>query len=191
MLDVALGFLKDQLQEFLAARSGAGPDARPVNLTPVVNDQGRYSIALDSLGLTVINIEEERTFRAQVPTYVLVDGRQVLREPEVRLNVHVLASANFRQYGEALRHLALVIAFFQANPAFTIDAFPALDPRIGLLTAELYSLTYEQLNQVWAFIGAKQLPSVVYKVKVVVVQDEAIAQIGPPITTLAATLGGR
>lgn len=191
MLDVALTFLKDQLQGFLVARTGAGPDARPVNLTPVVNDQGRYAIAVDSLGLTVVNIEEERTFRAQVPSYVLVDGRQVLREPEVRLNLHVLVAANFRLYTEALRYLSLVIAFFQSNPGFTVDAFPSLDPRIGLLTAELYSLSYEQLNQVWAFIGGKQLPSVVYKVKVVVVQDDAIAEIGPPITTLTATLGGR
>jgi len=191
MLDVAMGFLKDQLQAFLVARTGGGPDARAVNLTQLVNDQGRYALAQDTLGLSLINIEEERVFRAQLPSYTLVDGRQVMQEPEVKLNLHVLVAANFRVYDEALRYLSLVLAFFQSHPAFTADAFPSLDARIGKLTAELHSLSYEQLNQMWAFVGGKQLPSLVYKIRLVVVQDQQIAGVQLPVSGITQAVGGR
>jgi Pvc16 N-terminal domain len=192
MLDLAMTFLKEQLQSYLVARTAAGsPDPRTVKLTPLVNDQGRYAIAQDTVGLTLVNIEEERTFKAQVPTWVTVGGRQVAREPEIRLNLHVLAAVNFTDYAEGLRYLSLVIAFFQLHPSFGPDDFPSLDPRIGSLTAELYSMGYEQINQLWGFVGGKQLPSVVYRVRVVTVQDEEIMSIGAPITTITATLGSR
>ncbi len=192
MLDVAMTFLKDQLQAYLVARTAAGsPDPRTVKLTPLVNDQGRYAIAQDTVGLTLVNVEEERTFKAQLPMYVTVAGRQVAREPEIRLNLHVLAAVNFTDYAEGLRYLSLILAFFQLHPGFRTDDFPSLDPRIGSLTAELYSMGYEQLNQLWAFVGGKQLPSVVYRVRVVAVQDEEIMGIGMPITAITATLGTR
>ena len=62
--------------------------------------------------------------------------------------------------------------YFQAHSSFTFEEYPALDPRIGKLTVELQSLNYEQLNQVWAFIGGKQLPSAIYKFRMVVLQDD-------------------
>jgi uncharacterized protein DUF4255 len=192
MLDVAMTFLRDQLQAYIVARTAAGsPDPRTVKLTPLVNDQGRYAIAQDTVGLTLVNVEEERTFKAQLPTYVTVAGRQVAREPEVRLNLHVLAAANFTDYAEGLRYLSLVLAFFQRHPSFTLDDFPSLDPRIGSLAAELFSLSYEQLNQLWAFVGGKQLPSAVYRIRVVAIQDEEIMGIQVPITAITATLGAR
>lgn len=192
MLDVAMTFLRDQLQAYIVARTVAGsPDPRTVKLTPLVNDQGRYAIAQDTVGLTLVNVEEERTFKAQLPTYVTVDGRQIAREPEIQLNLHVVAAANFTDYAEGLRYLSLVLAFFQAHPGFTQDDFPSLDPRIGSLTAELHSLSYEQLNQLWAFVGGKQLPSVVYRLRLVTVQDDEIMGVQVPITTITATLGTR
>jgi Pvc16 N-terminal domain len=192
MLDLAMTFLKEQLQSYIVARTAAGsPDPRTVKLTQLVNDQGRYAIAQDTVGLTLVNIEEERTFKAQVPSYVTVAGRQVAREPEIRLNLHVLAAVNFTDYAEGLRYLSLVLAFFQLHPSFGADDFPSLDPRIGSLSADLYSLSYEQLNQVWAFVGGKQLPSVVYRIRVVAVQDEEIMGVGMPITAITATLGSR
>ena len=37
----------------------------------------------------------------------------------------------------------------------------------------------QRLNQIWAFIGGKQLPSVVYRIGMVVLQDEAEAMVNP------------
>ena len=46
--------------------------------------------------------------------------------------------------------------------------YPDLDP-IEYLIVELYSLSFEQQNQLWASLGGKYMPSVVYKVRLVVI----------------------
>jgi hypothetical protein len=100
-------------------------------------------------------------------------------------------AANFQKYDVALKYLSLVLTYFQSHPAFTTDNQPALDPRIGKLTVELQSLTYEQLNQIWAFIGGKLLPSIVYKVRMVALQDETPKAVQPPITQIKSDIRSR
>jgi hypothetical protein len=189
MLDLALGFMRNELNAYLAARTGS--DTIQAKLTRVVDEAGKYAFPQDSLALSLIHVEEERTFRAQLPSHFYVNGESVTREPELQLNLHMLLAANFKQYDEALKHLSLVLTFFQSHQAFTAARHPALDPRIEKLTVELQSLTYEQLNQLWGFIGGKQLPSVVYKVRMVVLQDVEQTSILPPITAITSTATGR
>jgi len=71
------------------------------------------------------------------------------------------------------------LTYFQSRPSFTSVEYAALDPRIEKLTVELQSLNYEQLNQIWAFVGGKQLPSVIYKVRLVSLQDAMPTAIQP------------
>ena len=111
-------------------------------------------------------------------------------EPEIKLNLHVMFAANFKQYDTALKYISYVLMYFQSHHYFSSEEYPALDERIGKLTMELQSLSYEQLNQVWAFIGGKQLLSVIYKVRMVILQDEAQMAIQPPITIINTQIEG-
>jgi hypothetical protein len=43
----------------------------------------------------------------------------------------------------------------------------------------------------WACIGAKHLPSVVYRLRLVMLQDTEPSATGAPITTIATRLHGR
>lgn len=187
MLDVALEFFKNELSAFLAAR--LGPSSVEVVLSRVVDENGKYALPEDSLGISLVNLEEERTFRAQLPSHSLVAGQHVVREPELKLNLFVLLAAHFKHYDQGLKHLSCALTYFQANSAFTPEQYPGLDPRIEKLTAELQSLNYEQLNQMWAYIGAKQLPSVVYRVRLVTLQDLELSAVQPPLTAVAVSLG--
>jgi hypothetical protein len=189
MLDVAMEFLRDELNGYLAARTGT--DTVKAQLTRVMDDQNKVAIDANSLGMTVINIEEERTLRAQVPTHTYSQGLHVVHEPELKVNLLVLVAANFTVYSEALKYVSWALTWSQAHPAFTPTRSPALDPRIDKLTLELQSLGYEQLNQVWAFLGSKQLPSIFFRVRMVVLQDSEPTAVQPPITTVAAALSGR
>jgi hypothetical protein len=56
---------------------------------------------------------------------------------------------------------------------------------------KLQSLSYEQLNQMWGFIGGKQLPSVIYKFRMVIVQDTEPSAYLPPVTAITTDLGLR
>lgn len=188
MVDVALKFLRDELNMFLRTRAGSSGEV--VKLSKIVDESGKY--AFDAgLCLSVINIEEERTFKSQLPEYTYVDGHHIVLQPELKLNLHLLVGANFGLYDEALKFISHVLVYFQSHISFTSEEYPGLDPRIGKLTVELQSLNYEQLNQVWAFIGGKQLPSAIYRLRMVILQDEAQVTIQPPLTTVRIDLGNR
>lgn len=190
MLDIALKFVADELNAFIAARTGS--ETVQVKLTRFPTElANKYAFDEGLLGLTVINLEEERTVRSQLPTHVYVNGQHVVREPDVKINLHVLVGANFKLYDEALKYISMVLVFFQSHPVFTPGEHPGLDPAIERLAVELLSPTYEQLNQIWGFVGAKQLPSAVYRIRMVVLQDNAPAAVRPPVTGITTAMGGR
>lgn len=189
MLDVAISFLKDELNGYLLTRTGS--DAVKAALGKVVDEAGKYAFANDSICCSIINIEEERAMKNQLPDYKTVHGQHVVLEPELKLNLYVLFAANFTHYDQALKYISYVLTCFQAHPLFTADTYPALAPAIGKLTLELQSLSYDQLNQIWSFIGGKQLPSVVYKVRMVTLQDAAQVAVQPPLTTIRTSIQSR
>jgi hypothetical protein len=188
MIDLAAKFMVEELNTFLQTRIG-NDAAGIVKLGKIVDEAGKYP-AESGVYAAVINIEEERIFKSQLPEYTYVDGQHVVLEPELKLNLHLLFAAHFAFYDQSLKYLSYLLTYFQAHSSFTSEVYPALDPRIGKLTAELQSLNYEQLNQVWAFVGAKQLPSVMYKVRMVILQDQMQMTLQPPVTTIQSDLHG-
>lgn len=189
MLDVALRFLQDELNGSLALKTGS--DAVKVLLTKVADETGKYAFAVDHIACSVVNIEEERVLKAQLPQSITRGGLQVATGPPLALNLHLLFAAHFTHYDQALNYLALILAFFQSRPAFTAEEYPALEPELGKLTMELLTLNYEQLNQIWAFVGARHLPSVMYRLRLITLQETEPSAIRPPLTTIATTLGRR
>jgi uncharacterized protein DUF4255 len=187
MLDVALDFLGKELNSYLLARTGS---AR-VEIGRLVDDTGKWAVKQDHVGATLVHIEEERTLKTQLPETTLVNGNQVTLEPALRLNLHVLFAAYFQQYNQALQYLSHVVTFFQAHPSFTPERYPGLDARVQRLSGELLPLGYEQLNQLWAFLGAKHLPSAVYRFRLLTLQDVEPAAVQPPVTSVHALLGNR
>ena len=179
MIDLAVNFLNVALNDHLVSR--AGPTAPRSLVSRLVDPTGRLALNDDTLAATVINIEEERVMRGQTREVTLVAGRHVSSEPALRLNLYLLFAAHFRQLDQGLKYLSMVVGCFQAQPIFKPATHPALDTGIQQLSCELQSLSFEQLNQIWAYLGAKYLPSVVYKVRMVVVQHGEAVTTGPPI----------
>lgn len=187
MLDVALKFLQSELNSYLLVRTASS--FGDVELGRPVDDAGRWAITEDHIGSSLIAIEEERMLRSQIPEPTYSNGRHVLLEPDLKLNLHILYAAYFRQYDQALKQLSYVLTFFQSHTVFTPDRNPGLDPRIEKLSVELLSLSYEQVNQVWAFLGGKYLPSAAYRVRLVALQDLEPASANPPIGELTTVIG--
>ena len=189
MIDVALQFLKAGLNTFLFTMTGS--DRVKLELSNLVDDAGKYAFAQDSIGAGVVNIEEERTVKTHLPQYAYVNGQHVVREPELKLNLYVLFAANFKVYDEALKYLSYILTYFQSHPSFTQSEFPDLDPRIEKMILELQSPTFEQWNQIWGFNGGKQLPSIIYKLRMVILQPDVPESVQPPLTKIGVTIQSR
>jgi hypothetical protein len=183
LLDVAVDFLVKNVNSWLSARVG-GSTIGQLEMRGIIDENGKWAVTKERIAVHLINVEEDRILKAHLPESTLIDGRHVTLQPELKLNLHLLFAGWFTQYDQALKYLSLVLTYFQSHPSFRRDEYPGLDPRIERLTVELQSLGYEQLNQIWAFVGGKQLPSVVYKVRMVAVQDRAPMEIMPPITAV-------
>ncbi|RVT48946.1 DUF4255 domain-containing protein [Rubrivivax albus] len=189
VIDTALQFLADEANAHLLRRTGSELGA----VTPgtVVDDAGRWTGPMDTTRLLMFQVEEERALRSQLPERTLVGGREVSLPPPLRLNLVLLFAGRFQQYGTAMRTLSHLMAFFQARPVFSAAESPDLPPGVERLTMELLSWGPEQVSQMWSAIGARQLPSVLYRLRMVVLQDSEPQGTGLPITVIQASVGGR
>ena len=187
MLDIALKFLAEQLNAHLERRLGAA-GAGKVLATPLVDDTGKWVLPEGRLGLTLVSIDEERILREHLPQRTLINGRQVDLPPPLRLNLVVLLAARFNLYDQALGFLSQALGHFHAQPVYGPDTHAGLDPRIEKLTLEMLAYGPETLNQTWACLGAKYLPSALYRVRMVTLQDLEPAGVGRPIEHIRTTV---
>lgn len=182
MLDSAVTFLADEVNLYLRRQTAS--DVVKVVPGGLADDAGRWAVAEGNIGLALVNVEEDRVMRDQVRERVFLNGNHVTLEPNLKLNLHVMFAARHNKYQHALHYLSHVLKYFQSHPTFTPDEYPGLQREIEKLNVELISYGPEQLNQLWAYIGTKYLPSAVYRVRMVILQDTEPREIGKPITEL-------
>lgn len=183
MIHSSLNFLTNSVNDYLKIKNGL--DDEKVFLTHVSDETG-VAIPEKSLGLSLVNIEEEKIFKEQKVTFINSEGGVEYRNPEIKLNLYILISAYYPSdnYLEGLKQLSHVIAFFQSRNVFTNDNSPAMaseDPNIKKLILELYSYSFEQMYNFWSVLGTKYLPSVLYKVRMLKVQEEELISDALPI----------
>ncbi len=181
MIDSTFLFLKDQINNYLNLKTG---ESDTLDITPLTDNTGQ--VISDKLGLTLVNIEEERSIQ-QIPQLRPTSvGTVAKSNPKVRLNFHLLFSANFdTNYDEALKHIGYVITFFQAQNVFSPVTHPGLPTTVEKLVFELLTLSLEQQNNMWAALGAKYRPSIVYKMRMLLLEDDLPLDSQIPITEIS------
>lgn len=193
MIKEALRFIVQEVNEYIGMK--AAGDTTRVQLNGLVNQDGVVQIASDKIGCTLINIEEERIARSQVPYAPSVGGNSVRKNPSVKLNLYILFAANpkiettMTNYEEGLALISHIISFFQSKNHFDHENSPGLDPRIEKLLLELYSLPVEQQNYLWGSIGAKYMPSVLYRVRLLEIQENNLLDSNQVISEIDGKLG--
>jgi hypothetical protein len=135
----------------------------------------------DKVALSIVNVEEDRVYRSVEIFERRADGKSLLVKPEVKVNLYVLFVANLGKYDEALKALGQIVAFFQSHSSFDYASVPALAGREGRVVFELFSMSFEQQNHLWGALGAKYMPSVMYKAGIVDVRDERVEGVVPPV----------
>ena len=169
MINNALTFIKRHLGGELHARIGASEG-------DVVIDSVNKEGSSDNLVITLINIEEEKFYKEQ-NHYRRNEGDTAgfkIVNPEIKLNLYILFSAQKNDYKEALKQISCLIKIFQGKHVFEKEDFAKYSEISGLesLIVELFPLSLEQNNNLWQTLGNKMVPSVMYKVKMVSIQDD-------------------
>ncbi|RPI25048.1 MAG: DUF4255 domain-containing protein [Acidobacteria bacterium] len=181
MIDQAIEYVVSELNAYLNVRSPAIDRDRLVAGSLYKSDGNVNTETQNKIVLCVVNIEQDPVYRS-VETYQRRgEGPAVRVRPEVKVNLYALFVANLGKYQEALKALSHIIAFFQNRSSFDYSHIPALADRRGRVVFEIFSLTFEQVNHLWGALGAKYMPSVMYKVGIVDIVDAQIQAEIPPV----------
>lgn len=171
MIDKVISTISKELASYLDLIAGLEEAAiNNIEINHLFNSSGD-AIPSD-IGITLVNIEEDRINKANDPYIKTSDGYTKVN-PEIKLNLYVLFSANFQDnYSEALKFISYVIRFFQAKNVFTTANTPGLSSEVEKLIVELHPMSFEQQNYLWGMIGGKYIPSVLYRFRLLVVQED-------------------
>ncbi|HLK27326.1 MAG TPA: DUF4255 domain-containing protein [Puia sp.] len=195
MIDTALLLLQSELQNFINKVDGSG--------TVIVENIGMLETSNstnlnNNIIISLVNVEEESALKNQAAVKrPFISSSATYQNPPVYLNLYVLFTCNFSgAYPDALKRLGYVIQFLQSKNLFSASSSPALpDSGSGAagfdlsntdiaslkFTLELYTLTFEQINHLWGSLGGRQVPFVMYKLRLVSISDRSVLRQVPLI----------
>jgi hypothetical protein len=181
MIFEAVNFIAEEMNEFFRNKLKVKEDK--VMISSIVDQAGAIAIQGENkIIITLTNIEKEISIKSGSVS----GGQSLSKPPLVNINLYLLFSAYFNSnnYAEALRFISFVIAYFQSHNVFTRSGSSGLDEKIDKLIMEMADVSTEQLNNMWGTIGAKYMPSVLYKMRMLTFDDSIISEIRPVISGL-------
>ena len=175
MINQAVDFLVAQLNEYILLKTSYDNKVKQGKLA---DSTGNEIAGDNTIICQLVNIEEERIGKAQLPQAPPVGSTFPVRNPEIKLNICLLFAANpedeAEDYSMTLQLLSLIIQFFQFKHVFKASNSPSLPSTLDTLVVELYPLSLETQNYLWGALGVKYCPSVVYKVRLLTILDDTI-----------------
>lgn len=160
MLHNIIPVIADQLNDYL--KSEYNLTGERVAVSGLVDIKGNPVSEIENkVVVFVLNIEEEKSVRNG--HFQSNPGMN----PPVSVNLFLMFAANFtgENYLEALKFISSVISFFQGRNVFDHQNTPLLSANVDKITAEMVNIDLKELSNLWANLGAKYVPSVVYKLR--------------------------
>lgn len=193
MLYESMHILKEQLDSYFSD-IGLNRTTELQNIALWESGKDEDSQLNEKLIITLLRMEEEVTLKNS-PHVKINENKSEYRNPPLHLNLYLLIAANFKNYDTSLISISKVIEFFQGKKVFTSSntvynrdnvAFEILDDFRFIL--EIYSPSFEELNNIWGTLGGRQMPSVIYKVQLIQIERDKKLTESQIITHIGGTL---
>jgi hypothetical protein len=171
MINDTLKFLSEEVNKYLSQKLGGSTEQRILlgNVAYLADSQNPKSALL-----SLINVEEDRVSRQHESFTKTLTGINY-KSPPLLVNIYVLFSFNLSEYTESIKLLSYVFQFFQFQPVFNAITHPELIKyNIDKLVVELNTVNFEQINHLWSVSGGKYLPSVMYKIRQLVIDEDMV-----------------
>ncbi len=182
MLSTSILFVKTQLEEFFSIKEPSRKSMLKVaSLAPAKNSDSSAEEG-NTLNLSIINIEEAESMAHRHPRSEK-SGSFQKKNPAIYLNVYLLFSTNFdnKNYMEGLHWLSLILQFFQQHTSFSSDT-TGMPKGIDKLNFELVNTEIDNMSRFWGALGANYQPSVVYRMRMIMIDGEAVEALEPSIS---------
>lgn len=180
MIDLALGLVVQRLNSHLTARYGVSDEL--VSIAPLVDAEGKPTAdARNRLVIFLTNIAQDSTPRAAAGSRGSV---QMMQAQPIHLDIYfMLASAyDAETYSEGLKLISSALTYFQANPVMTPRNTPDMPQGLSQLSLDIANLKVEEMGQMWGNLGGRYVPSVMFKMRSVMIDAGAVSEVVPLIT---------
>lgn len=178
--------LSEQITEKIAQTSGVNFTIEQTNIA-TLNDGDDFLEGKSPIIISVVNIEEDKTLKNQT-LYKEYPGSGIsvekYKKPAQNLILSLLFTSYNKdqaKYADGLDKLELIIRYLQHNNVYYYDNNLLKEQTIvsetetklmNKIILDLVSLKSEQLNQMWSYLGSKYMPSVLYTMRMIHVQNE-------------------
>lgn len=182
MIQQVLPVVIEELNDYLKSKFNAIEDK--AILSSIIDQDGTLAVeGNNKIIATLISIDRDNTLKSG-PANQLMGNQYMEFSPPVNVNMTIMFSALFNKshYLEALKYISGVIYFFQNKPFFTAQNSPKLGRSVDKLYFDLLPIAPNDLMNIYSMLGAKYMPSVVYKVKMLSFSQDNIISDLPAIT---------
>ena len=153
----------------------------------IIDQDGTVAAPANSIAITLVKIEKESVVNKSNTIYK--DNKYGFPTPSLNINLFLQFAAYNNDYGEALKQLGYILSYFQSYPVLTKqNAKHFTEPGIDKLIFEIVNYSHQELSNLWSQLGAKYIPSVVYKMRMIII-DESKFETRPPIIKIDETIG--
>ncbi|MEM0997913.1 MAG: DUF4255 domain-containing protein [Bacteroidota bacterium] len=187
MIHQVLPAIVNELIDYLDSKFGISDDQ--IVLGNIVNQDGSLAVDGNKLVVSLVNIARDGA-KGNLRQVGSTDT------PPVYINLYVMFSAVYNQsninsqdYLEALKLISGVISFFQANNVFdshNSSDFPADGARCHV---EIENVEFRELVNLWSLSGAKYVPSILYRMRSINMEEDLVTDEIPPIAGINPAVG--
>jgi hypothetical protein len=173
MIEISLNYLRSRLNTALShAMQGSEDDIVELSRLDAADSSAKEKVIIQLVRI------EKITSPHQPRIGHGGQGRQSVTGQPIYLNLYVLIGADFgvANYPQALAYISQVIGFLQDNGVFERHNSPDMPPQIDKLCFEVENVGSHDLSSIWGMVGAKYIPSVIYKVSLLALGGDVKGQ---------------
>lgn len=179
MIYKALTCITEELNEYFKNKLNISEEK--IILSGLMNMDGTIAVSGENkIVVTLVNLEKETAHRIPSKSSSSALGGQ---NPPLQMNIYVLFSAYFssNNYSESLQFISFIIAYFQSKNVFTKSNTPKMDSSLEKLSLEISDLSADSLSNMWSSLGAKYMPSVLYKIRMLTFDESTVREFRPKV----------
>lgn len=198
MIDHALNLIAQRLNQHLKSKFSSDDDL--VIIGGLADDNGqRPEFSRNRLLLFVTNIAQDTTF-AQDSMRRSVDrpeaaspASMAAQTQSIHLNISIMLASNFdaENYVEGVKVLSQAMAYLQLHANFNPQNTPEMDKSIKKLSLEICDLSVGNSSHLWEAIGRSYMPSILYLMRTVSINADALPSEKPLITAPQMRVAGK
>lgn len=180
MIYETLACLSEELNDFFKLKLNTTEEI--IVLSGIMNADGTVAIPGENkIVITLVNLEKETL--QKLPSKAITNSFSNQNVP-LHINIYVLFSAHFssNNYEESLRFISFIMAYFHGKNVFTKSNTPNMDPKLEKLSIEIVDMNMDTLSNLWSMLGAKYMPSVLYKIRMLHFDESVLREFRPEVS---------